>query len=258
MIPSLPRATPPAPSASTSATMQPTTIDIGKYNHDEQAYRTLVEDLYRRFPDGVTLPPEYAHFVHENALRLFIRLARYKFVARLLKRTDRVLEVGSGSGLGCMFLGQHAAEVTGIDVKTTEVEEARRLNRRENVSFVVDDLFNRPPARSYDCVIALDVIEHMPIAQGRELVRAMVAQLKPSGMLVIGTPSIHSYPHQGPLSQASHVKCYDQDELVGLIDEFCARTLPFSMNDELVHTGHPKMAWYYFVLGFCPQRNPTS
>ncbi len=232
-------------------------IDIGKYNNDEQAYRSLVEDLYRRFPDGVTLAPEYAHFVHENMLRFFIRLARYKFVARLLKKTDRVLEVGSGSGLGCIFLGQHAARVTGLDVKTTEVEEARRLNRSANVDFVVDDLFNRAPAPTYDCVVALDVIEHMPVEQGRELVRAMVAQLKPSGMLVIGTPSLHSYPHQGALSQASHVKCYDQAELVELIDGCCARTLPFSMNDELVHTGHPKMAWYYFVLGFVP-KNPSA
>jgi cyclopropane fatty-acyl-phospholipid synthase-like methyltransferase len=228
-------------------------IDIGKYNNDEKAYRELMEDLYRRFPDGVNLAPEYAHFVQENMLRLFIRLARYKFVARLIKKTDHILEVGSGSGLGCIFLGQHAAQVTGLDVKSTEVEEAKKLNKRTNVNFIVDDLFNRRPSPTYDCVIALDVIEHMPVEQGHQLVKAMVGQLKPDGMLVIGTPSIHSYPYQGALSQASHVKCYDQDELVGLIENYCGRTLPFSMNDELVHTGHPKMAWYYFILGFLPK-----
>jgi hypothetical protein len=25
------------------------------------------------------------------------------------------------------------------------------------------------------------------------------------------------------------------------------------MNDEIVHTGHPKLAWYYFVIGFMPR-----
>jgi hypothetical protein len=25
------------------------------------------------------------------------------------------------------------------------------------------------------------------------------------------------------------------------------------MNDEIVHTGHPKLAWYYIILGVLPQ-----
>ena len=229
-------------------------IDSGTYNLDQEKYAKLVGEMYARHPNGVTLPAEYAEFVQENLLRFYIRLARYKFVARLVKKSDTIMEVGSGSGLGCMFLAQHAAKVTGLDVKTTEVEEARALNQRPNVEFMVADLFALEPRPMYDCVVALDVIEHMPIEEGRKLVRAMVGQLKPDGMLVIGTPSIYSYPYQGALSQASHIQCYDQAELVGLIDEFCGRTLPFCMNDEVVHTGHPKMAWYYFVLGFNPKK----
>ena len=227
-------------------------IDVGHYNRDAEAYTKIISEWYHRFPDGITLTSEYAHFVHDNLLRLMIRLARYKFVARLIKRSDRVLEIGSGSGIGSMFVSQHCAHVTGIEVKTTEVAEARAINQRPNVDFRAADLFSLGTSHAYDVVFALDVIEHMPIEIGHKFLEGMARQLKPTGMLIIGTPSIYSYPYQSPESQASHVKCYDQEELVSVIDHYCDRTLAFSMNDEMIHTGHPKMAWYYFVVGFMP------
>jgi ubiquinone/menaquinone biosynthesis C-methylase UbiE len=229
-------------------------VDIGSYNANPELYQRLIDELYAENPP-ITLPPEYAAFFKNDLLRLFIRLARYKFVVRLIKRTDRLLEVGSGSGVGSIFLAQHCAHVTGLEVKTGEVAEARSVNRRENVEFVNGDLFELPADRTFDVVVALDVIEHIPVPQAERFVTAMTAHLKQDGMLVIGTPSLYSYEYQSALSKASHVKCYDQQELVALIERHVARALPFSMNDEMVHTGFPKMAWYYFVLGFGPKRN---
>lgn len=228
-------------------------MDIGKYNLNQDQYRSLIDKMYADNPP-ITLPSEYAEWITNNQLRLLIRLARYKFVARMIKKTDRLLEIGSGSGLGSIFLSQHCAHVTGLDVKTTEVKEARSICRRENVEFRVGDLFELKPSQPYDVVVALDVIEHMPIEQGHRFVAAMAERLTPAGMAVIGTPSIYSYEYQSPLSKASHVKCYDQQELLGLADNYFGRTIAFSMNDEMVHTGYAKMAWYYFVLGFGPKK----
>lgn len=229
-------------------------IDSGIYNRDPEEYRRLVEELYAQFPP-ITLPPEYAYFFERDLLRLLIRLARYKFVARQLRKTDRVMEVGSGSGVGAMFLSQYCEHVTGLELKSTELQEAHSMNRRPNVTFVGENLFKYAPARPFDVVVALDVIEHFPEPEGDRLMSVMASHVAPSGMLIIGSPSLHSWQYQSPLSQASHLKCYDQEELQALVDRHCARTLAFGMNDELVHTGHPKMSWYYFILGFVPRRD---
>lgn len=232
-------------------------IDIGSYHRDPERYQQLVDQMYEQHP-GITLPAEYAMFVEKDLLRLMIRLARYKFVARMLKTTDRILEVGCGSGLGTIFLSQHCADATGIDVKTTEIAEARSINRRDNVHFQVGDLFDLPATERFDAVVALDVIEHMPTVQAHVFVQALLRRMIATGMLVIGSPSLYSLPYQSPMSQASHVKCYDQRELVELIETYCHRALPFSMNDETVHTGYAKMAWYYFVLAFIPRQGEAQ
>lgn len=229
------------------------TIDTGIYNKEPESYKKAITDLYSKYSDGITLPPEYAFFIQENTMQLLIRLARYKFIARLLKKTDHVLEIGSGSGMGSIFLAQHCAHVTGLEVKTTEVEEARSMNIRDNVEFMVTDFFKLEESKKYDVIVALDVIEHLSVEDGNNLISSMTRHVNNAGMIVIGTPSIYSYEYQGDLSRASHVKCYDQQELLSLVDNYFGRTVAFSMNDELVHTGFPKLAWYYFVLGFMPK-----
>ena len=228
-------------------------VDKGKYNKDSELFGEAMNELYERYPDGITLPPPYAFFVNEDFISFLIKLARYKFTAKLLKKTDRILEVGSGPGLGAIFLSQFCQHVTGLEIKTNEIEEARAMSKRDNVEFIQEDFFNLSEEHKYDAIVSLDVIEHLPMELGDKMVAKMAKHINNDGMLILGTPSIYSYPYQGAISQASHVKCYDKQELIQLIDQYFARTISFSMNDEMVHTGHPKMAWYYFVVGFLPK-----
>lgn len=217
-------------------------------------YDELVGELYKQ-NKPITFPPEYASFVKGDMLRFLIRLARYKFVTTQIDCNDEILEIGSGSGLGAIFLSQHCKQVTGIDLKEHEVNEAQSINCRENVKFNVMNFFDFPDNKKFDTIVNLDVIEHMPQKEGEKLISHTVKHLKENGMMILGTPSIYSYPHQGELSKAAHVKCYDLDELKNLILKYYDRVLTFSMNDEIVHTGHPKMAWYYFVIAFYPKNN---
>lgn len=221
-------------------------------NHDPSLYEELVKEQHARFP-SITLPPEYAELFETNTLMVLIKLARYKFAARMLKPSDDVLEVGSGTGIGAIFLSQHVAHVTGLEIKQHDYDAACAVNRRHNVAFHLRSLFDYDLDRRHDAVVSLDVLEHLSPEAGAAFVARMASHCKPDGLVLVGTPSIHSFPYQGKYSRAAHVKCYDQDELVALMDGHFGRTITFSMNDEVVHTGHPKLAWYYFALGFLPK-----
>jgi len=225
-------------------------IDTGKYNKNQDEYDGLVRDMYQKYREGITLPAEYASFVEEDLGRLLIRLARYKFIAKNIKKTDSVLELGCGSGLGSIYFSQYSKDAIGIDIKSTEIEEAKAINKRENVSFVCGDFFDYGFENFFDVVVNLDVIEHLDESLGERLIAKMSELITENGIAIIGTPSFYSWPHQGALSKASHVKCYDLPELDSLVGKYFGRTLCFSMNDEVVHTGHYKMAWYYFIIAF--------
>lgn len=228
--------------------------DVGSYNKNPDEYSKIIEELYVKYPNGITLTPEYADFVNGNLTQFLIRLSRYKFATKMMRKSDHVLEVGSGSGLGSIYLSQHCKTVTGIDVKKVEVEEARKINTRANAEFIHGDFYELDAKKTFDSIVSLDVIEHMSMEDGNKFVKKIAQHLNDTGMMIIGSPSIYSYEYQSPASKASHIKCYDQQELVGLVEQYFGRAVVFSMNDEVVHTGHPKMAWYYFVLAFYPKK----
>ena len=86
--------------------------------------------------------PELGSFFKDNLLNLTIKLSRYKFASRLIRKTDSVLDVGCGYGLGSMLLSQWANSVTGVDVSKYRIEQCSKINLRENLKFIELDDWN--------------------------------------------------------------------------------------------------------------------
>ncbi len=224
------------------------------YVKHQEEYDRLVQELMAKYPEAV-LSPEYCDIIQNNQLGLLIRLSRYKFVCRMLKKDDRVLDVGCSTGLGTIFIGQFCHSVLGLDVKDDDIDRAKKLNMRDNVEFKNIDLFDLEPIQKFSAVVNLDVIEHMNEEKGVRFTEKCCRMLEKDGLYIVGTPSYYIKEYQNRFSKAAHVKMYKQEELDELVGKFFKRTLCFSMNDEIVHTGHPKAAWYYFVIGFGPRVN---
>lgn len=227
-------------------------IKNSKYVNDEESFNQMGLETHEKYKDAY-VSPDISKFLQTNLLNLNIKLSRYKFIMRMSKKTDRILDIGSGFGLGATFLGQNVKEVVGVDVSPYRVDEATKMCSLENVSFKLADMVESAYGEKFDVVTNLDVIEHMDEPLGIKLVENCAKSVKKDGMFILGTPSWYIRDYQGPESKAGHVRMYKQEELLEIMDKYFDRCLPFSMNDELVHTGNSKTAWYYFIIGFGPK-----
>lgn len=71
------------------------------------------------------------------------------------------------------------------------------------------------------------------------------------GLFICGTPSRYSQQYRAAHNLEQHLHEYEPNELRELCETHFDRVLMFSMNDELVHTGFDKLAWYTFAVCIC-------
>ncbi len=180
---------------------------------------------------------------------LLVGLARYKFVAKMLKGKKKVLEIGCGDAFGTRLVQQEVESVCAIDFDPVFVDDVNeRMDDKWKFQCVVHDILDSPFPGTYDAAFSLDVIEHIEKKDERTFLRNIVASLEEPGLLIIGTPSIESQAYAAPLSKIGHINCKDEVALRLLLKDFFHEVFIFSMNDEVVHTGFYRMAHYLFAI----------
>ncbi len=190
----------------------------------------------------------------DDPRRLLITLSRYKFVAKMLSGKQHVLEVGCADAFGTRIVRQEVKQLTATDFDQVFVDDVlRRMDHRWRFECRQHDLMAGPFPGSFDAAYALDVIEHIPVADENVFVGNIVASLTPEGVLILGSPSLESQTYASPPSKAGHVNCKTGAGLRTLLDKFFHNVFLFSMNDEVVHTGFAPMAHYLLAIG-CTRR----
>ena len=141
--------------------------------------------------------------------------------------------------------------MTAIDFDPVFVADVKkRMNPQWPFEVFVHDILSGPVPGRYDGIYALDVLEHIEPAQEHVFMENVMASLAPHGVVIIGMPSLESQEHASPQFEGwarqlqVHVRRF-----AGLMAQHISTTsFMFSMNDEVVHTGHQKMAHYIFAL----------
>src|SRR5581483_226902 len=153
---------------------------------------TYWEDRARRFAgEGRGLAAVCSYGMPEfynRAIHLEQRLALRPWL-----RVDpgcRVLDVGCGVGRWSRLLAGRGAQVTGIDLSPTMIEEAERRAARAGVAercrFHVQDVSDLKIGGQFDVVLAVTVLQHILDPVGlRAAVTAMSRRLAPGGRIVL-------------------------------------------------------------------------
>jgi cyclopropane fatty-acyl-phospholipid synthase-like methyltransferase len=147
----------------------------------------------REFWDNRYAEPGYAYGTHPNAFLVSSK--------QHLKPGMKALAVADGEGRNGVWLAQQGLDVLSVDRsnvgvrKTRELAEARRVPiRTECVELTAWEW----PRDEFDVVVAIFI--HFPPEHRTRMHRAMLAALKPGGLLILEafTPEQLNYKSGGP------------------------------------------------------------
>jgi len=218
----------------------------------EPQYRSRVNLIKQQGHEQLGLATSWAW--HDDPRHFVFTLARYKFVAKMLAGSRRVLEIGCGDGFPTRLVAQAVESIVGIDFDPEFIADAQmRISTRWPIEFRTHNILQGPIPELFDAAYALDVIEHIPSHLEDVFLANVTQSLNRCGVLIIGAPSLESQEFASPQSKEGHVNCKTAIGLKNTLERHFGNVFIFSMNDEVVHTGFSKMAHYQLALCCSPK-----
>ena len=134
---------------------------------------------------------------HTNRSRYFSELAETSrsyfmpYISRWheVRAETSVLEIGCGEGGNLLPLAKAGANVTGIDIASCRIEQARRFFAEEQTegNFICCDIFKHRSRNKFDIIICHDVLEHLQDKEG--LLSLVCSYLKDGGIAFMSFPA---------------------------------------------------------------------
>lgn len=142
------------------------------------------------------------------------------------------VDIGCGPGLFCNMLSDRAWQTTAVDLDISNLDKAKKWAPKTILGEAISVLSDLP-STSYDLVLALEIVEHMPKSYGQNLIKQIHRILKPGGRLLLSTPNRLSleglkdyYLHEKLLkhrkwyawgTEDSHIYIYSSLEIIELL-----------------------------------------
>lgn len=147
--------------------------------------------------DGIRYESPKDRFRDELRREAFLQIARPVL-------TDRLLDVGSGTGSGIVFFAPHVSSIVALDGTQEMLDVAARKvasNGLRNVEFVRANALEIPyESDSFDLVVSLNFV-HLFVPKGIEMQGRFVTEMgrvvKPGGAVVVEFDNMRHAPELG-------------------------------------------------------------
>lgn len=213
----------------------------------EQAFR-LGTDY--QFIESIPMGPWTSYSLLHDPIHMSFVLARYKFVARMLRGKKKVLEIGCGDAPGTPIVAQFVEKVVATDVDDRLLKSnKKRLAAIKNIEFLKLSICDEIPGNDFDAAFSIDVIEHLDRHLNNVFMENTCKSLHVNGICIIGTPNVTANKYASERSRVQHINLFSYGKLRSQLERFFHNVFMFSMNDEVVHTGYGPMAHYLFGMG---------
>lgn len=176
---------------------------VDHYQVDAEAF-----DYYEAFEDAASI--HATRRLHEAILAEIPRGAR------------NVLDVGCGNAWVAQSLCPKGVEVYSLDVSTVNPVKALKKHPFDNHYAITGDVYALPiKPDTFDCIIAAEIIEHVP--DPRKFIDCLIQVLRPGGSLVISTPYNEKLKYSlcihcnRPTPENAHIHSFDEKKILSLV-----------------------------------------
>lgn len=129
-----------------------------------------------------------------------------------------VLDAASGAGYGSRILAERAGLVCGLEIDPEAVAQARERYGDANLFFVQGSVSFLPfPAGTFDLIVSLETIEHLPEETQRQFLGEIKRVLKDAGVLVMSTPDRRIYSDLPAYHNEFHLKEFYREEFAAFL-----------------------------------------
>lgn len=172
--------------------------DWEQFGTTDPYYAVLTDERYQK--DRLTVEDRAAFFQSgEEHVERILSIVRKHLAPDFAPR--RALDFGCGVGRVLVPLAKHCPDVTGVDISSSMLAEARDNCDRAGVPGVelllADDALSRV-TRTYDFIHSYIVLQHIPTYRGERIVRELLSRLASGGIAMFHITYAHATP---PLSK---------------------------------------------------------